>query len=101
MFSITGAALPTGGANGQTAQLPYWKFDNTGAVDEQTSQYLRLLLFVGSINDQGKESSTQNNGSAGNTQPAKLEEIDLNSVTGRARYIVDPANNLATPGTSS
>ena len=100
-FSITGAASPTGGASGQTAQLPYWKFDNTGAVDEQTSQYLRLLLFVGSINSQGQEFSTQNNAGAGNTQPVKLEEIDINSVTGRARYIVDPANNLATPGTTS
>ena len=101
-FPINGAALPSDstGSGGSTAQLPYWKFDNTGAVDEQTADYLRLMVFVGSINSDGQEVSTQNNDGQGNTKAAQLEEIDINSVTGRARYIVDPLNNLATPASS-
>ena len=76
------------------AQLPYVKFDATGMADQQTSDYLRVLMFPGTVDGNGSEVATQ---SGGTTTTVMLEEIDLNPMTGRARYVVDPLDNLATP----
>ena len=112
-FPLSGAALPTTGTSASNGvQLPYWEFDNTGMVaqkslsvpDPQGNGYYRVLLFNGSDNASGQETSTHNNAGFGNTKAAQLEEIDINPVTGRAKYVVDPLNNFAptpTPGTSS
>ena len=95
-FPITSGALATAGA-AASVRLPYWKFDSTGQVDEQTSVYLRMLIFPGLIDASGNEVSTQNTGGNGSTSQMILEEIDINSATGRAKYIINPINNLATP----
>ena len=118
VFTLSGAALPSSGTAAQTGtppagvQLPYWKFDNTGMVaekslnvpDPQGNGYYRVLLFIGHDDANGQETSTQSNGGANNKTASRLEEIDVNPVTGRAKYVVDPMNNLAptpTPGISS
>lgn len=95
-FPINATALASGTAS-TTVQLPYWKFDSTGAVDEQKAQYLRLLMFTGVIDSSGHEVSTQNVGGPGNTTSSAFYEIDLNPATGRARYVLNPQDNLATP----
>lgn len=95
-FPVAAGALADTGSTG-SARLPYWKFDATGGVDEQDPNFLRLLIFPGLIDATGNEVSTQNTGgSAGNTTGNVLEEIDINSATGRAKYIINPINNLAT-----
>lgn len=96
-FPATGAAATVGAG---TVKLPYWKFDSTGALDQQTtSNNLRMFLFSGHVDSNGNEISTQNTGGTASTTASLLDEIDVNQVTGRAKYIVDQANNLATPGT--
>lgn len=83
-------------------QLPYWKFDSTGAVDTQTPESLRVLLFPGFIDaNTGAEVPTENAHGKGNVTAAQFEEIDVNPATGRAKYIPDPANNLSTPSSTS
>ncbi len=104
-FAATGSAAPNGPGTSVSVNLPYWKFDTTGVIDESTlpspdSSYLRLLLFPGFINAQGIEISTQNGNGAGNSQPLQLEEIDVIPTTGRARYIIDPNNNLSPPSST-
>ena len=96
-FPLTSTAMSNGSP--ANVQLPYWKFDSTGAVTEQ--KYLRLLMFAGVVNAGGNEISTQNNAGSGNQLKAQLEEIDLNQATGRAKYIIDPSNNLNTQSTPS
>ena len=107
-FTVTGSALPNGTTGSLGVQLPYWKFDNTGMVTQKAilasadtspnnADYYRLFLFTGSVDGNGTEISTQNNGGKNNTDASRIEEIDINPVTGRAKYIVDPLNNLATP----
>ena len=67
------------------------------------ADYYRLLLFTGKVDDQSNEISTQSNGGKNNLNASQIEEIDLNPVTGRARYVVDPLSNLvnsATPATT-
>ena len=96
-FPLSAAALPAG-AGTTSMPLPYWKFDGTGAVSEQT--YLRLLIFPGFIDASGNEISTQNSAGQGNKSSSQIEEIDLNQATGRAKYIIDPANNLSTPSST-
>ena len=112
-FVVTGSALPSGTTGSLSVQLPYWKFANTGAVDPswvsahtgagQPQNPLRALMFTGYVDGNGNEVSTQRASTKSNTngvsnQAAQLlEEVDVNQVTGRAKYIVDPFNNLATP----
>lgn len=105
-FFPVSPAFATGGAT--TLQLPYWKFDNTGAIAESTlngnssnATYLRVLMFPGSLKADGTEAATQQGASGSNLVAATLEEVDLNPVTGRAKYIVNPADNLVTPTPSS
>ena len=114
-FPVTGSALPSGSSSSPGAQLPYWKFANTGAIDPswlsahsgsgQPQNPLRVLMFTGYVDGNGNEVSTQhatiqgNANSASNTASQLLEEVDVNQVTGRAKYVVDPFNNLATPAT--
>ncbi len=91
-----------------SAQLPYWKFDNIGNVtvpgSVQTPQkpedYLKVLLFPGYIDANGNEVVTHNVGSDTSQQKLQLEEIDVNPATGRAKYIIDPTNNLSTPSST-
>ncbi len=90
--------------NSQTQlSLPYFKFDPTGALDEslvnKPSNYLRVLMFLGSLKADGTEAGTQPGATGSN--PNSLEEIDLNPVTGRAKYVVNPADNLVTPSPTS
>lgn len=104
------SAFATGGTT--TLQLPYWKFDTTGAIDETTlnsgastngssnATYLRALMFPGSLRPDGTEAGTQAGTTGSVTLPAALEEVDVNPVTGRAKYIVNPADNLVTPSPS-
>ena len=101
-FPVTGAARPANATGGTTAQLPYWKFDSTGAVDRQTTpDDLRLLLFPGFFDETGKTVFQGQGGSNGTVTASQLEEIDVNPVTGRAKYNVDPSNNLTpTPNQS-
>ncbi len=96
-FPLSGAAMANGSPT--SVQLPYWKFDGTGAVTEQ--KYLRLLMFAGVVSPNGSEISTQNNAGSGNQLATQLEEIDLNQATGRAKYIIDPSNNLQSQSTPS
>ena len=96
-FPLTVAASPSG-SGGNSVQMPYWKFDATGAVTEQ--KYLRLLMFPGSIDAGGNEVSTQVIGGSATEKGHLLEEIALNQATGRAKYIIDPANNLSTPSST-
>ena len=104
---------PTYATGGVTSLLlPYWKFDPTGALDEQTlntatgatnggATYLRVLMFPGFLQANGTEVGTQPGATGNNLIPSVLEEIDLNPVTGRAKYVVNPADNLVTPTPSS
>lgn len=110
--SLPAVAFPVGSVaarSGTTSlRLPYWKFDVTGSVDSScldaaasgpggTAAYLRVLMFPGYLNTNGGEVST-----AGHTVDAStLEEVDLNPVTGRAKYVVNPADNLVTPSPTS
>ena len=101
-FPLSTAALPPGGASATNVQMPYWQFDGTGAVTEQ--KFLRLLLFPGSVaagNGNGSELPTsQNTTSTNGPTHGQLEEIDMNPATGRAKYIIDPADNLSTPSST-
>lgn len=95
---------PKGGtAPPPVVQLPYVKFDPTGALDgalanDSVPQHFRLLFFPGLVNVAGRESltrSAQAPGGGGTTaQNLLLDEIRVNPATGRARYILDPADNL-------
>ena len=105
----TDPSFPLSTASGSgSVQLPYWKFDSTGIATvpasiqspQKPSDYMKLLMFPGFINADGTEVSTQNTTGAGNKQPAQLEEIDVNPVTGPAKYITDPTNNLSTPSST-
>ena len=96
-FSLGAAALPAGTSGSASVQLPYCEFDSTGAVVAPTTASLRVLMFPGVVSASGSETLTQNVGGAGYQNSALFQEIDLNAATGRARYIVNPANNLATP----
>ena len=110
VFPVTGPALSGSATSATGVLLPYWKFDNTGAVAirsldpqvasgsstaEQQNDYLRVLLFTGYIDGGGREVSTQTQGGTGSATAATLEEIDVNPVTGRAQYVVNASNNLA------
>lgn len=106
---------PSAGVNGATAlMLPYWKFDATGAIDEPTlnhaipasgtaATYLRVLMFSGSLDPNAAhgELSTQSGTGGTNLVAGTLEEVDVNPVTGRAKYIVNAADNLVTPSPTS
>ncbi len=84
------------------AKLPYWKFDNIGNVTvpasiqtpQRSEDYLKLLIFPGFIDANGNEVAAQNLSGGTDQQKMQLEEIDVNPATGRAKYIIDPANNL-------
>lgn len=90
-FPVAAGALAATGTN--KLQLPYWKFDGTGGVDEQDPYYLRLLIFPGLIDTDGKEVATQSSaGTGANLNKMLLEEITVNPATGRARYTVNPYN---------
>ncbi len=94
-FVVNAAALTSGSS--ASLQLPYWKFDSTGAVvNVQDAHYLRVLLFPGVIGASGNEIPTRSIG-AGNQNDALLYEIDVNLATGRAKFIVNPQDNLTTP----
>ena len=94
-FPVSAGGLPTGTTGPVSLQLPYWKFDATGAVDEQTANYLRVLIFPGYIDPTSNgEVATQ---SGGKTNANLLEEIDINQATGRAKYNINPYYNLTTP----
>ena len=95
-FTVSSGALASG--TSASMQLPYWKFDGTGAVvNVQDARYLRVLMFPGVISASGAEIPTQN--STGGTQNANalFYEIDVNAATGRAKFIVNPLDNLVTP----
>ena len=99
-FSLSKAALPASSASGTSVQLPYWKFDGTGTVTEQ--KYLRLLIFPGSIGNNNNEIPTSQSTNTANGPPyGQFEEIDMNPATGRAKYIIDPYNNLSTPSSTT
>ncbi len=106
----TDPAFPMSNAVGTgSAKLPYWKFDNIGNVTvpasvqspQKSEDYLKLLLFPGYVDASGKEISTQNVSTSTNQQNTQLEEIDVNPATGRAKYIIDPYNNLSTPSSTT
>ena len=104
-FPVGSSYLTNSSAAATGVQLPYWKFDSTGVVMDppvtmDSTLYRRLLLFPGYIDPNGNEISTQNQSGPGNTATAQLEEIDVNPTTGRAKYIIDPANNLSTPSST-
>lgn len=95
----------TGSNDKKHLYLPFIKFSNTGAVDEvlfnrlnfngnNPALYLRVLMFPGFLKPDGTEASAQANGARSATS---LEEIDVNPITGRAKYVVNAADNLATP----
>ena len=88
----------TASAGTGKARLPYMKFEPTGMVDDrsisQSSEYLRVLMFPGSISSSGAEVANQ---SGGVSTAVLLEEIDIKPMTGRAQYVADPVDNLATP----
>ncbi len=96
VFPVTASAL-AGGSGATNVQLPYWKFDATGAVDEQDARFLRVLMFPGIIDATAHEIPTSNNGGAGNTTKAAFYEIDVNAATGRAKFVLNPQDNLVTP----
>ena len=99
-FPLGAAALPAGTSGSVSVQLPYCKFDGTGAVVAPTTASLRVLMFSGAISASGTEILTQNSGGTGYQNTALFQEIDINAATGRARYIVNPANNLTTPAST-
>ena len=110
-FPISAGVLPPGAAGTTSVLLPYWKFDVTGAVSIPSGLsanaaykqplYLRVLLFPGFLDPtkpNGVEVSTQTvGGVGGNNSAGQFEEVDLMLATGRAKYNVNPAYNLATP----
>ena len=94
-FPVSASALASGTTGPVKLQLPYWKFDATGAVTQQAANHLRVLIFPGYIDPtSGNEVATQ---SGGNTNSSLLEEIDINQATGRAKYNLNPYYNLTTP----
>lgn len=103
-FPLSGAARANP-ADALGVKLPYWKFDGMGIATvpasvqapQKTEDYLKLLMFPGFIDPKGNEVSTQNAHGPGNQSLAQLEEIDVTPATGRARYIIDPGNNLLAP----
>ena len=107
----TDPAFPMSKAVGTgSAKLPYWKFDNIGNVTvpasvqspQRSEDYLKLLLFPGYIDANGNEVATQNvSTTSSDQQKMQLEEIDVNPATGRAKYIIDPNNNLSTPSSTT
>lgn len=96
-FMVT---APKGEADSATVQLPYVKFDPTGALDgtlanDSMPQHFRILVFPGLVSNSGGESLTRSAGGEGTaSQTFLLDEIRLNPATGRARYILDPEDNL-------
>ncbi len=96
VFAVTPAALIPGAS--ASMQLPYWKFDSTGAVvNVQDAHYLRVLLFSGVISTTGTEIPTQTSSGGATKGDPLLSEIDVNTATGRAKFIVNALDNLATP----
>lgn len=80
-------------------QLPYVRFDSTGAPDIQQADYLRILLYEGFNTAPDIEVSTRKVTGAGQ-QRSGLDEVRINPATGRAKYILSPADNLqAQPAT--
>ena len=82
------------------------KFDSSGQIVDHThnppqlldpgSPLLRVLLFEGSTSSTGTETAYRRNAAtAGNNAKYTVDEILLKPTTGRARYTLDPANNLA------
>ncbi len=107
-FALSNAALSANTSSGTSVQMPYWKFDSTGTVTEQ--KYLRLLIFPGSVvasSDKGGQEvpTSQSTNTAGGPSHGQFEEIDMNPATGRAKYIIDPynnlSNNLSTPSSTT
>ena len=95
-FPVSAGSLPPGTA-ATSMQLPYWKFDGTGAVDEQNALYLRVLLFSGVIDANHNEIPTQAVSGPGGSVAATFYEIDVNAATGRAKFVLNPQDNLVTP----
>lgn len=95
-------AIPPKGGNDPPplVQLPYVKFDPTGALDatlanDSAPQHFRILVFPGLVNLSGVESLTRSAQAPGTAaQNLLLEEIRVNPATGRASYIPDPADHL-------
>jgi type II secretory pathway pseudopilin PulG len=95
-FTVAPAVLTASAS--EKIQLPYLKFDNTGVADEQQAQYLRVLMFPGSVTPAGVEVTTQTAGTQA-AQIALLEEIDIDPATGRPKYVANPVDNFSTtPG---
>lgn len=94
-FTVT---APKGGNESPaTVQLPYVKFDPTGALDgtlanDPVPQHFRILIFPGLVSISASESLTRSVQTT--AQNLMLDEIRVNPATGRARYILDPADNL-------
>lgn len=96
--------VPKGGNDSPTTvQLPYVKFDPTGAVDgtlanDSVPQHFRILVFPGLVSNSGSETLTRaartENGGGTMSGNLLLDEIRLNPATGRVRYILNPADNL-------
>lgn len=101
LFPVSSGVLASGANATNGVLLPYWKFEAGGSVmipsytNPNNNQYFRLLIFPGNLDASGNEVFTQKSASGSIT--SLLEEIDINSATGRAKYIINPANNLATP----
>ena len=93
-FPVSPSGTATSAAN---VQLPYLKFDSTGAVDEQTPTLARILIFLGTVNSAGTEVATKHTDNTSAGQLALLDEVRINPATGRAKYIPDVSDNLATP----
>ena len=83
-----------------TRQLPYIKFDSTGAVDaalanDAEAQHFRVLLFDGIVTSTGTENSTRSASTDLTRQNFLFDEIRINPATGRAKYTLDPSDNLS------
>jgi prepilin-type N-terminal cleavage/methylation domain-containing protein len=84
------------------AKLPYLKFDPVGSlvdykggVVEADSPTARLLLFDGSVTSSGVETSTRRiSASDTDSQKRNIDEVDIKPITGRAKYVLDPLDNL-------
>ena len=88
---------PSSQAHLVSSQMPYFKFDSTGAIDQliQIPDYLRLFLFDGSLDNSGAEVPTKHITGTIEQRKMLFAELRLNQVTGRAKYTVDPADNFS------